>query len=479
MDNRFNQLLDTTINNVVLTGQMFRHAGGRDPLDHEFNIFDNPGTFFFRVFFDFAKPDGLLYLPPNNEFNGYASTDNWWDPKKHYSNCALNYLLVNGEYERATLLTKFIQLLSNISVYSPWYFVSISGLGELLKRDVYYTGTFQPVQEIKGITIKCLPDAYDTRIGTLLDMYKSIAISHKLNKWILPENLRQFDMYIYVFHNPINRPGSSDNDTRGERSFGQSNNAASYVSSKLIELHGCEFDAGANASAYETLDNTEGMHPEYTISIPVKWVQEQRLNTMVGNKIEHMIIGDMVKGDLFLDDHTEGAAGSTITESGDFKDNYDKLKEDKIAETRVQSKSESAKLGLGDNQRYRGGNGLLGGKISRAMDRIAGNIKQVGGAIASTVGSYLDPGNLINMGLDAAGDLVNRLTFGNLFYGIDSWNSLDSAASNISSKISQFSANSLVNRGTQMLSDKIHRKDGWTRSTTSSQLRQNMFDEDR
>ena len=486
-----------TLQNVLLTGQMFRHAGGRDPLGHEFNVFDNPGTFFYRVFFDFSKPSGLLYMP-SNEFKDYKDTDSWWDKNSHYSNCAYNYLLVNQEIERAAMLRKFIKLLSNISVYSPWYFVSVSGLGEMMKRDSYYTPGFT-VGEPGVITIKCLPDAYDTRIGTMLDLYKSICISHKLHKFILPENLRQFDMYIYIFHNPVWEAskgildrrgfnkyppiGSFDHDIKTDEDL--TRKGAVRVSSKLIELHGCEFDAGSNSTGYDTLDNTDGMHPEYTMSIKVKYLQEQRVNYLVGNKLDYIVVGDMVKGDLFESNvSTSGAAadiegkqsssGSEIQEDASFHNIYDNQASDKVVVPEVE-RVDDGKPGIGDNQKYRGGNGLIGGKISRAMDRIAGNIKQVGGAIASTVGSYLDPTNLINMGLDAAGDLINRLTFGNLFYDVDGWGSLDSAASNISSKISQFSANSLVNKGVSNLTT----KGGWTRSTATSQLEQNIFDEDR
>ena len=112
---------------------------------------------------------------------------------------AWSYLKQNGEEERAAYLKQFVELLSNISTYSPWYFQSISGLGEALQR----TTTEVKEEERKKITIGFLEDSTDERIGTLLDLYRMSCWSHLHRREMLPVNLRRFDMTVVFFSSPI------------------------------------------------------------------------------------------------------------------------------------------------------------------------------------------------------------------------------------------------------------------------------------
>ena len=156
---------------------------------------DQPGHLYFKIFFHFLddNPMGNGLLHPSWK---YSSGE--WVTQSNYSHrakeldywqhsSAWSYLKQNGEEERAAYLKQFVELLSNISTYSPWYFQSISGLGEALQR----TTTEVKEEERKKITIGFLEDSTDERIGTLLDLYRMSCWSHLHRREMLPVNLRE------------------------------------------------------------------------------------------------------------------------------------------------------------------------------------------------------------------------------------------------------------------------------------------------
>lgn len=393
----------------------WRLAGGNNDIySEDFNTYDNPAHFYFRIFFDFTSPGGLLYTggDPISQTNGEQ-----WGSKNApmAADSALNYLMINGEWERAEMLKNFIKLLSNIASRSPWYFISLTGLDDLLNIPGYVDPTQFKIPELKSLTIKCLPDSYDNRIGTLLDLYKAITVSSRLNKIILPENLRLFNMYIYIFNASI---GSGSVPAMKYASFDQKRigNAPYVTSSKLIELHGCEINPNANSTGYTSIDNADGFRQEYNIAIQPKKVYEQRYNEFMMRKI-----GDMVLSDLFLDEkgytgwgQTSGKAssGGIIPEDIEIKDPTDIYKQhEKMLPNPQNPDLLSALKGSNKNN-----------------------------AIASTIQSY-SPSNLVKVALNSAGDLLNKLTFGNLFH-----TTINDVVSQASSKISEFSADALASK---------------------------------
>lgn len=441
----------------------WRLAGGNNDIySGDFNTYDNPAHFYFRIFFDFTSPGGLLYTDgdPISKTNGEQ-----WGSKNApmVADSALNYLMVNGEWERAEMLKNFIKLLSNIASRSPWYFISLTGLDELLNIPGYIDPAQFKIPETKSLTIKCLPDSYDNRIGTLLDLYKSITFSSRLNKIILPENLRLFNMYIYIFNTSI---GSGSVPAMKDASFDQKRigNAPYVTSSKLIELHGCEINPNANSTGYATIDNTEGFQQEYNITIQPKKVYEQRYNEFMMRKI-----GDMVLSDLFLDEKgytgwgqtsSKASSGDIIPESITIKDPteiyqlhkklmVDPQNPDLLTALKGSNKNTvQPDVVLGDNIRTND-SGFLGTKIGNTVSKFAGDVKTVGSNIVSTIQSY-SPSNLVNVALNSAGDLLNRLTFGNLFH-----TTINDVGSQASSKISEFSADALASKTA---------RGGWTKT---------------
>ena len=298
--------------------QKFRRSGGIS--SDEFNVFDTPSQKYFKIFFYFfngttdpnnTSANDLLcssgLLAPTWQLKGEWKDDDYW----MYTS-AWSYLMLNDDVERAELLKKFIMLLSNISTYSPWYFSSIEGFESAIDRSaILNEKEFKIPEEHRKITIKCLPDAYDNRIGTLLDLYKTIAYSRQVKKEILPANLRKFDMGIYVFESPIhNIHGNvnTKNDKITRSMFGESSkddankynyatigdlSASNYLTSyKYYEFHNCEINPSSYKSGWSTLNNVDGTTPEYSIEIMFDDCYEYGYNELLMRSLGDVIVID-------------------------------------------------------------------------------------------------------------------------------------------------------------------------------------------
>ena len=300
----------------------FRRSGTKS--GDEFNYYDTPTKKYFKLFFYFWNGDdegmgvndeglqsGGLLAPLWEAFEDEAG--NLMPTKReeiwNYTS-AWSYLQLNDEVERADKLKAFVKLLSNISTSSPWYFSQIEGLSEALDRPQTMAPDFKFDESRKKISIKCLPDAYDDRIGTLLDLYKEIVWSWKMKREILPSNLRKFDMGLYIFESPItniHNTVSTGLDSLSDSLFGATNNYASvnkdmygsYLTSyKYIEFHNCEIDYNSGRTGLGTIDNKEGFSPEYTIDIFFDDCYENRYNEFMMRDI-----GDMISIDSQIIDY--------------------------------------------------------------------------------------------------------------------------------------------------------------------------------
>jgi hypothetical protein len=204
-------------------------------------------------------------------------------------NSAWAYLKLNDEQERAEKLEQFILLLSNISSKSPWYFSSVGGVSEALERKVTEDGKLD-MTERRKITITCMPDAFDNRIGTLLDLYRDITWSWANKKEIIPANLRKFDMAIYIFEAPerIWHNGATVGrvSNPGEKTFD--------VGYKMIEFHDCEFNYNSVKSGWEELNNQNGSAPTYKIEIFYNDCYEVEYNDLMARTIGDIILTDLI-----------------------------------------------------------------------------------------------------------------------------------------------------------------------------------------
>jgi hypothetical protein len=258
--------------------------------DNEFNRYDTPSLKFFKVFFYFQNGDSDSMAGRVTDSGGLLAPT-WTIPdvgdKNYYMyNSAWSYLKMNCEDERAANLEQFINLLSNISSESPWYFTELSGLDAALERKTVMDKDFKIEDTRPKISIKCLPDAFDDRISTLLDLYRSIVWSWVDKREILPSNLRKFDMGIFIYEQPTKKYHHKESKIT---LF----NDADNMSFKYFELHNCEIDYNSSKGNLGTISNADGLAPEYTIDIHFDDCYETRYNEMITRWM-----GDMVSWDL-------------------------------------------------------------------------------------------------------------------------------------------------------------------------------------
>ena len=294
-----------------------------------FNMLDVPDTRFFKLLFYFNNEiddtSGGRGLKESNNVNPREGdwfleggsgllTPDWNRSSDELSgsyyklNSAWGYLMNNNEWERATTLQKFVELLSSVSTKSPWYFQEITGLDEALGRENFTIG-----EERKKISIKCLPDSIDHRIESLLSMYRSIVWSHVKKCEVVPANLRKFDMGLFIYSGltigPHVLPGGEKGNTFDSESWktvnsnitnqiteddNNTSDASSndvnriYVSDalknasyKYIEFHNCEFSMDSIKSGMGGLNNADGFNQEFNIDIYFDDCYEQEYNQYI------------------------------------------------------------------------------------------------------------------------------------------------------------------------------------------------------
>lgn len=319
------------------------------------NRFDNPAALYYKIVFYFSDENGLLGInnvTVNNTDKSVKAAVNITAPftggeegpssakNNLFSNTAYNYLLLNDEIERAEYLKRFLILLSDISADSPWYFQEIGGLDAALERKVFSEGELKIEDKPRQITIKCLNDSYDNRIGTLLDLYRAACFSYQNKKEIVPANLRKFNMGILVFNAPIRGKGGKSGDPNNMILIPDSKATFYIPSCKLIELRNCEFDYNSAKSAFGTLNTTQdAFEPQYTITINFDDCYESRYN-----EIAQMVVTDFINIDIrkeriggFYDDIDVFGVNPFGDENGElkYKDDSKEFWTDKIIQTGI------------------------------------------------------------------------------------------------------------------------------------------------
>ncbi len=400
-------------NNIVSSMYKFRRFSfnGKEEL---MNIFDQPGQLFFKILFHFGTDNdanGLLGIS-NMDFGGsnvdrVASFKNIVDQSSgvssyrnekgepvgnqtYLANTAFHYLLRNNELTRAGMLVDFVKLLSEISSDYPWYWKSISGLDSLMERKMF-SKEFKLEDDPSKITIKCLEDAYDNRIGTLLDLYKSICYDYMNKREIVPANLRKFDMDIYIIQSPTktmhkitqdNNLLSDSGAPKSDMKYGipsDSTSLASHTSCKVIELKNCEFVFNSNKTGYGELINDEGFKNEYTIEISVDDAYENRYNEVLGYNI-----GDFILFNSFSDD---GTPSVSAPDESTFKNNIlTKLDVSSILNNTVNTVTGKAK-NLAKSRLL--GN-IHGMSLSNVQNFISNPTQSISSSISGAIGQSID-----------------------------------------------------------------------------------------
>ena len=156
------------------------------------SVFDEPGWFYFKIFFDFDTNHGL--------FGGLLN----YKELTQATNSAAKYLYSNIDNhknikakDRITALYKFASILSYINDQAPWYFKEVKNLNDAVSPVI------DNFSQERFIEIGVTQDAIDMRLSTLMSLYNYACFDNFYNKEIIPKNLRKFNMSIVVFQTPL------------------------------------------------------------------------------------------------------------------------------------------------------------------------------------------------------------------------------------------------------------------------------------
>ena len=431
------------------------------------NRFDSPAALYYKIVFYFSDENGLLGInnvTVNNTDTSVKAAVNVTAPftggkedqssakNNVFRNTAYNYLLLNDEIERAEYLKRFLILLSDISADSPWYFQEIGGLDTALERKVFSEGELKIEDKPRQITIKCLNDSYDNRIGTLLDLYRAACFSYQNKKEIVPANLRKFNMGILVFNAPIRGKGGKSGNPNNMILIPDSQVNFYIPSCKLIELRNCEFDYNSARSAFGTLNTTQdAFEPQYTITINFDDCYESRYN-----EIAQMVVTDFINIDIrkeriggfyddldvfgvnpfgnetgklnYVDDSKEFWTNKTI-KTGTFNDGIDQIYKTHIISDNIKNDNNTTQENANENAitlvksnnnlrnlstNVNSLNGNLGGSLGSATDAV-NQTRSILQKLSNPKNIIENTGkNLMNSGKSALKKQVDKLYIGNI-----------------------------------------------------------------
>ena len=240
----------------------------------QINPFGTKGFFYFKIYFNFNTNYGLLGGNYNNLNNintasGYLKNlANLYDSD---GNSPINLK------DRVRCLTKFINGLSYVSEFSPWFFKGVNGLNEI-------RGSYVDVDDFenKNISIICGEESLDMRLGTLFDLYNFAIYDNLHNKEIIPKNLRKFEMSILFFHIPIKKYQTGFTSLSGN-TFNNKEidliNTDNTISFKLFTFLNCEFDQNSLNEFQDSISNESAFDlGKNQIKINYDRVIEHRMN---------------------------------------------------------------------------------------------------------------------------------------------------------------------------------------------------------
>lgn len=197
----------------------------------------------FKLFFHFDATSGLLADEGN-------------------TNSALAYLKRLKQTSRYNLLKKFINILSVINSQTPWMFQEIeSGLKEL------WTSPLNNVLKDQIIQIKML-ETIDDKIQGLMHIYRLIVWDESRDVWVVPVNLRQFSMSIYVYDYRY----FHDDSVASVFLQTKSNMDVKNFNHTLFDLGFCEFALESGGEAFDGISNNASEFVNSSLYIQTKQV---------------------------------------------------------------------------------------------------------------------------------------------------------------------------------------------------------------
>jgi len=149
--------------------------------DNRYLNTQDPTVLGFKLLFNFDQADsGLLWG---------AAVDS-----APPTNTALGFLTSIGDGQRAYYLKQFLRILHGINNQTPWFFQNLTGLKDAWKHDL----SIPLIKEDTKLEIECL-ESIDLRMTALIDLYRKACFDWKYRREVVPKNLRQFSMSVYVY----------------------------------------------------------------------------------------------------------------------------------------------------------------------------------------------------------------------------------------------------------------------------------------
>ncbi len=238
-----------------------------------------------------ALPIGLLNCPaPGDGDEEYWQNDSnyqTFNNTRFYS--AFQYLRSRNEDTRAKYLYYFVNGLFEIQKNYPFIFKKVTGLQELEKFD---PASGQRLKTPAKITVECW-EGLDLRIRTLMEFYRKAAWDDVYQRWILPENMREFKMIIYVFErrtfqDTVGFPNGNDKE-KYKNAFQVYSSLNADIPVKAYECCPCEFAIGESVSWRDDYSgNIENNEETSKIVINVKNVKTYYKNGLVSEELSKM-----------------------------------------------------------------------------------------------------------------------------------------------------------------------------------------------
>lgn len=249
-----------------------------------------PGWFYFKVFFRFDTKNGLLgeLLGEEDDYGNLI-----YDVYTSSHNTAVHYLEMNKDHYtnidmegRANALRKFGAILSFINGHAPWFFDSIGGLDKASSPQLS-----QPLND-HVLELGFMEDAVDMRITNLVDLYKYAVYDYIGMKEVVPENLRQFEMTVVLFHTPL-RWYHTGMQTMRRGTFQykslSDSNMENRMSYKMYTFKGCEFVLETLGNVYPSEVNNQSAFSLGKGKIGIKY---KRVYQHTFNEWGQFMIGD-------------------------------------------------------------------------------------------------------------------------------------------------------------------------------------------
>ena len=185
---------------------------------------------------------------------------------------AIGYLIKVGENARADYLRAFIQGIQDINTRRPYYWQTVTGVDEAWKSLTAmgpdpYVGS----KEGEGITIACL-EAIDLKITALFTLYKMAVYDSAYKRFVVPQNLRYFDVDLKVgeirqFKRTLSLLGLIDRGNLLQNNDNTADVVGSNASFVTFRFTDCLWIPEECGKAFDSVSNVGGE----VVSTSVKW----------------------------------------------------------------------------------------------------------------------------------------------------------------------------------------------------------------